>query len=366
MDGDVDLERIGEDVPLLEGIRTTRAIRRLRPDPVPRALIRKVCEAGTFAPSGGNRQPWKFVAVFDAGDAAPGWRSATARCSRPTSRRRVEAARDPGLPGRPAPHAALRDLARRAPPRGAGAPLRGGLHAARPAAAPGADARGPERAPRLPGRRPRRLAHDGAHRLRHASSTRGSACPRAARAARCSRSAGRSAATAGRRAGRSTSVSSSTATRTRGGGARCRVRSRSSRGRRTRSSRKSICAHLGLAVARSHVVRFANENLMVQIDENVREADVFVIQTSCPPVSDGILELLHHDRRPAPRLGRARDRGGPVLPVRAVGQEGPAAHLDRGAADGGPARDGRRRARAHASTCTRRRCRASSTCRPTT
>ena len=55
---------------------------------------------------------------------------------------------------------------------------------------------------------------------------------------------------------------------------------------------KSICAHLGLAVARSHVVRFANENLMVQIDENVREADVFVIQTSCPPVSDGILELL--------------------------------------------------------------------------
>lgn len=55
---------------------------------------------------------------------------------------------------------------------------------------------------------------------------------------------------------------------------------------------KSICAHLGLAVARSHVVRFANENMMVQIDENVREADVFVIQTSCPPVSDGILELL--------------------------------------------------------------------------
>jgi ribose-phosphate pyrophosphokinase len=55
---------------------------------------------------------------------------------------------------------------------------------------------------------------------------------------------------------------------------------------------KSICAHLGLAVARSHVVRFANENLMVQIDENVREADVYVIQTSCPPVSDGILELL--------------------------------------------------------------------------
>jgi len=50
---------------LLDGIRTTRAIRRLRPDPVPAALIRKVCEAGTFAPSGGNRQPWFFVAVTE-------------------------------------------------------------------------------------------------------------------------------------------------------------------------------------------------------------------------------------------------------------------------------------------------------------
>jgi nitroreductase len=61
----IDVETIGEDLPLLEGIRTARAIRRLRPDPVPRALIRKVCEAGTFAPSGGNRQPWVFVAVDD-------------------------------------------------------------------------------------------------------------------------------------------------------------------------------------------------------------------------------------------------------------------------------------------------------------
>lgn len=61
----LDVAAIGEDVPLLEGIRSARAIRRLRPDPVPRALIRKVCEAGTFAPSGGNRQPWVFVAVDD-------------------------------------------------------------------------------------------------------------------------------------------------------------------------------------------------------------------------------------------------------------------------------------------------------------
>jgi len=62
----IDIETIGEDLSLLEGIRTTRAIRRLKSDPVPPELIRKVCEAGTFAPSGGNRQPWYFIAVTEA------------------------------------------------------------------------------------------------------------------------------------------------------------------------------------------------------------------------------------------------------------------------------------------------------------
>jgi ribose-phosphate pyrophosphokinase len=53
-----------------------------------------------------------------------------------------------------------------------------------------------------------------------------------------------------------------------------------------------ICKHLGTDICRSTVLRFSNENLLVQIEENVREADVFIIQPSCPPVSDGIIELL--------------------------------------------------------------------------
>jgi len=61
----LDPVKIGEDVPLFEAIRTSPAMRRLKPDPVPPELIRKVCEAGTFAPSGGNRQPWFFVAVSE-------------------------------------------------------------------------------------------------------------------------------------------------------------------------------------------------------------------------------------------------------------------------------------------------------------
>jgi len=61
----IDVEAIGEDVLLLEGIRTTRAIRRFRADPVPDERVRKGVEAGTFAPSGGNRQPWIFVVVTE-------------------------------------------------------------------------------------------------------------------------------------------------------------------------------------------------------------------------------------------------------------------------------------------------------------
>ncbi len=63
---EINIESIGEDIGLFDAIRTTRSIRRLKPDPVPRELIRKVCEAGTFAPSGGNRQPWFFIAVTEA------------------------------------------------------------------------------------------------------------------------------------------------------------------------------------------------------------------------------------------------------------------------------------------------------------
>ena len=55
---------------------------------------------------------------------------------------------------------------------------------------------------------------------------------------------------------------------------------------------REICNILGIAVCRSQVIRFSNENMLVQIEDNVREADVFVIQPSCAPVSDGIIELL--------------------------------------------------------------------------
>ena len=54
----------------------------------------------------------------------------------------------------------------------------------------------------------------------------------------------------------------------------------------------AICRHVGVPLGSSSTHRFSNENLKVKIEENVREGDVFVMQTSCSPVSEGILELL--------------------------------------------------------------------------
>jgi nitroreductase len=54
-----------EGTHLFEIIRSTRAMRRLKPDPVPDELIRKILEAGVSAASGGNRQHWRFLVIKD-------------------------------------------------------------------------------------------------------------------------------------------------------------------------------------------------------------------------------------------------------------------------------------------------------------
>jgi nitroreductase len=52
---------------LFDIIFTTRAMRRLKRDPVPPALIEQILRAGQAAPSGGNAQDWGFLVVKDPG-----------------------------------------------------------------------------------------------------------------------------------------------------------------------------------------------------------------------------------------------------------------------------------------------------------
>lgn len=48
-----------------EALYTTRAMRRVKPDPVPDAVVRAMLDAAVRSPSGGNSQNWRFVTVTD-------------------------------------------------------------------------------------------------------------------------------------------------------------------------------------------------------------------------------------------------------------------------------------------------------------
>lgn len=45
---------------------TQLAIRRLKPDPIPDDVLKRILQAAAYAPTGGNRQPWRMIVVKDA------------------------------------------------------------------------------------------------------------------------------------------------------------------------------------------------------------------------------------------------------------------------------------------------------------
>ncbi|MDA3810451.1 MAG: ribose-phosphate pyrophosphokinase [Spirochaetaceae bacterium] len=63
-------------------------------------------------------------------------------------------------------------------------------------------------------------------------------------------------------------------------------------GTSNRELSKGIADYLQLPLYEFDVVRFANDNLKIRINESVRGDDVFLIQTSQPPVNDILMETL--------------------------------------------------------------------------
>ena len=58
-------EATSQETGLFEIIHSTRAMRRLKPDPVPDDLIRQILLAGQASASGGNTQRWRFLVLKD-------------------------------------------------------------------------------------------------------------------------------------------------------------------------------------------------------------------------------------------------------------------------------------------------------------
>jgi ribose-phosphate pyrophosphokinase len=55
---------------------------------------------------------------------------------------------------------------------------------------------------------------------------------------------------------------------------------------------EDICTKLGIALGKANVATFSDGETRVEINENVRGMDVFIIQSTCPPVNDHVMELL--------------------------------------------------------------------------
>jgi ribose-phosphate pyrophosphokinase len=53
-----------------------------------------------------------------------------------------------------------------------------------------------------------------------------------------------------------------------------------------------ICRYLRTQLGQAEVFKFANDNTFVRVMENVREQDVFLVQPTCRPVNDSVMELL--------------------------------------------------------------------------
>ena len=95
---------------------------------------------------------------------------------------------------------------------------------------------------------------------------------------------------------------------------------------------RKICSYLGTQPGRAEVFQFANENIFVKILENVREKDVFLVQPTSHPVNQSIMELLIMIDAFKRASAGPDHRGDPVLRLRPLGQEGPAARPDHGPA----------------------------------
>ena len=54
-----------DDIGVFEAIHSQRQFTRYKPDLVPREAIDKIIDAATKAPSGGNKQPWHFIAITE-------------------------------------------------------------------------------------------------------------------------------------------------------------------------------------------------------------------------------------------------------------------------------------------------------------
>ena len=96
-------------------------------------------------------------------------------------------------------------------------------------------------------------------------------------------------------------------------------------GNSNRPLAEAIAAYLGEPLTACHVRRFADLEIFVEILENVRGRDAFIIQSTSYPANDNLMELLIMIDALAARLGAAHHGGHPLFRLCAPGPKARAA-----------------------------------------
>jgi ribose-phosphate pyrophosphokinase len=55
---------------------------------------------------------------------------------------------------------------------------------------------------------------------------------------------------------------------------------------------EKICRELGTELGKIHIGRFPDQEIQLKIEEDVRGRDIFIVQPTCPPVNENLMELL--------------------------------------------------------------------------
>jgi ribose-phosphate pyrophosphokinase len=63
-------------------------------------------------------------------------------------------------------------------------------------------------------------------------------------------------------------------------------------GNANRPLAEAVCKELGIRLGKAQVGRFSDGEVQVEIDENVRRQEVFVLQPTCAPSAENLVELL--------------------------------------------------------------------------
>lgn len=63
-------------------------------------------------------------------------------------------------------------------------------------------------------------------------------------------------------------------------------------GNATKELTQRVAEHLNLPIGKAHIGRFSDGETMVEIEENVRGRDIFIIQSTCAPSNDNLMEII--------------------------------------------------------------------------